>query len=136
MMIAVVLQVPILNGKPDLGLTPQQAAQLDVTNEGGIVHVTFRDDRAAVLKRLGTPAGQDPVWVGMMDSRVAQFLAGLGSAKLERLRTVWANRPVVKTWLLANGVSQDAQGRPIVPHTMAGHGVIVDADVVDPLAPT
>lgn len=133
-MIAVVLQVAIVNGKPDLGLTPQQLAQIDVVNEGGITHVSFRDDRAAVLKRLGTPAGQDPVWCGMMDVRMAQFLAGLGSAKLERLRVVWATRPTVKAWLLANGVSQDGVN-PIVPHVIAGEtGGRVDADLADPLA--
>jgi hypothetical protein len=139
--IAVVLQVPFTtNGAgqqvPDLGLTAPQLAQLEVVREDRVIHVFFHDDRAAVLKLLGTPAGQDPVFCGVMDPRVATFLAGLGTAKLDRLRTVWANRPTVKTWLLANGVSQDGGGRPIIPHVIAGGDAgIVDAIVTDSLWP-
>jgi hypothetical protein len=122
--IAVVVQITVTNGVPDLNLP----ASVQVVREGAVFHVSWGDDRAMSIRLLGiAPNGTDRVFVGMMTPRVAQALAGLGAA-VARLRDVWAT-PARRTWLLANGVSELA-GVPLIPHTVAGQAGGPDADPV------
>lgn len=122
-MIAVVVQVPVVNGAPDL----QLPASVAIVREGNYFHVTWGDDRALSLRFLGVhPNGTDRVYVGMMSARVAQALAGLG-AGVARLRDAWLT-PARRTWLLANGCSETAGGVPIIPHVISGETAGPDAD--------
>lgn len=134
MMFAVAIQVPLVNGKPNLGLTAQQQQQIDITRDGGIVFISWRDERVAALRSLGTPAGGDPVFAGVMEARLFQAIRdNLDDVKIARLRFIWANQPTRKTWLLANGVSE-VGGVPVIPHVIAGELGGRDGDVADPLA--
>lgn len=117
-MICVLIQVPLVNGKPDLGLPNS----VDVVREGRTAHVSWGDDRVLTLRFLGTsPNG--PVFCGMMSPRVAVALAHLGAGVM-RLKDAWLN-PTLKTWLLANGVT-DVGGFPRPPHVMAGDSTYPD----------
>lgn len=113
-MIAVVIQIPLVDGKPDL----QLPAGVEVVHEGYIAHVSW-GDQALTLRYLGSPAS-GPVFVGMMTAGVALKLAHLG-AKVRRLRDVWGT-PALRTWLLAHGVDEDESGAPVPPHVIAGSG--------------
>ncbi|MDQ3153617.1 MAG: hypothetical protein M3R63_18525 [Actinomycetota bacterium] len=121
-MIAVLLQVPLVDGKPQLDLP----AGIETVRDGRHVHVSWGDDRVLTLVHLGTPAG-GPVFVGMMTARVAQALQHLG-AKVMRLRDAWLV-PATRTWLLGRGVAE-INGAPVPPHVIAGGGGGPDADVV------
>ncbi len=123
-MIAVLLQVPLVDGKPQLDLPPG----VEVVSDGRHHHVSWGDDRALTLVHLGTPAG-GPVFVGMMTPRTAQALAHLG-ATVQRLRTAWLT-PSTRTWLMSRGVTEDG-GAPVMPHVIAGSGGGPDRDLPTP----
>jgi len=112
--IAVVVQITVTNGVPDLNLP----ASVSVIREGAVFHIAWGDDRAMSIRLLGIhPNGTDRVFVGMMAPRVAQALAALG-AGVVRLRDAWGT-PARRTWLMANGVAE-VGGVPICPHVVAG----------------
>lgn len=120
--VAVLIQIPMTNGKPDLQLPPS----VDVVREAGtpFVHVTWGDDRCMTLQWLGNPAGGDPVFVGVMRPRVALALAHLG-ARVRRLYTAWQNA-TIRAWLEGKGIVADENGFPIPPHVIAGDAVVGD----------
>lgn len=113
-MIAVLIQVPLVDGKPDLALPDG----VEVVREGRYAHVSW-GEHALSLMYIGKPSGQASVFVGMMSAGVAIRLAHLG-AKVKRLRDAWL-APAVRTWLMARGVAE-VDGLPVPPHVIAGGG--------------
>ena len=113
-MIAVLIQVPLVDGRPALDLPDG----VEVVREGRYAHISW-GEHALTLMYVGKPSEQAPVFVGMMSAGVAARLAHLG-AKVKRLRDAWLT-PAVRTWLLARGVAE-VDGQPVPPHVIAGGG--------------
>lgn len=122
-MIAVLIQVPIVVGRPQLDL-PEG---VEIVREGRYFHISWGDGQALSLFHIGTPAS-GPVLIGQMTKGVAARLVHLG-AKVMRLRDAWAN-PTLKTWLMARGVVEQ-DGKPRTTHVIAGSSQ-VDEDEENP----
>lgn len=107
----VVIQVPFVNGKPNL------QSGVEIAREGRIYHVSWGEGHALSLKHLGTPAS-GPVFCGQMSECAARRLDHLGAA-VRPLAWFETNSPTQRAWLLANGVTE-INGKLYPPHVIAG----------------
>lgn len=122
-MITIVVQVPLVDGKPGL----QLPGGVEVVREGAIAHVTWGNGRALSLKFLGNP-GSGPVFCGQMTKLAARVLDHLG-ANVRQLSWFETNAPTLKAWLLTRGVTEIA-GKLLPPHVIAGAAVGPDEDTL------
>ena len=106
-MIAIVLQVPLVNGKPDVDMP----ASVSVEKQGDVVVISHEaSGEAATFKFLGTANGE-AILAGMASKNVAQWLSRQGIT-VTRIRDATAGQ---KTWLAARGVTKENAG-----HTFCG----------------
>jgi len=116
--IAVIVQVALVDGKPRLELPDD----VQVVRDGRYFHISW-GDQVMTLLHIGTPAS-GPILIGQMTKGVAAKLAHLG-ARVIRLRDAWSNL-LLRTWLKVQGVTED-NGRLRTPHVIAG-GSQIDED--------
>ena len=114
---AAVIQVPLVNGKPDLQL-PARA----IYKEKGtpFVHLSWTDGDGDVhygtARRLGT-VGSDRVYLCVGTRKILKGLQHLGS-KVTLLKDAW-QVPARRTWLMNRGVTE-LNGNPVPPHGFSG----------------
>lgn len=106
MMRAVVITVPIVDGRPALGLGEYQA---DIVRKGSIYTIRW-DGHQLVAMHIGDRDG-DAVLCGVGDQRIQPALAHL-AGKVKILKVAWASD---RAWLEDHGVRATPGGRPIPP---------------------
>lgn len=109
---AVVISGPLLDGKPNLGLT--EAQREHIVKRGSVITVKW-NDHTLVVRFVGT-AGADAVFIGCGSEQILIALSHLG-AGVQLLKTAWASN---RTWLENHSVVATPAGRPIPPVVYAG----------------